>query len=97
MVTHTTLRRILAFKITLTRALQGQMPRPISAAPRSLCVGGGIEGQNMIRRGKNPKKLPKMADFGHFFWGGGGGRASDGGMPHAPLMPPLKAVKSICM
>ena len=42
----------------------------------------------MFLRGQKSKKLPEMADFGHFFLltgGQVGGRASDGGGANAPF------------
>ena len=58
------------------------------------CGGGASRGQNTFLRGNNKKKLPKMADFGHFFfWLGasGGAEPPTGGQmpPCPPLMPPL--------
>ena len=50
--------------------------------------GGGIEGTKCDSEGggQKSKKLPKIADSGHFFLRGQvGGRASDGGqMPPCP-------------
>ena len=51
--------------------------------------GGASRGKMRFWRGKNPKKLPKMADFCHFFpsnWGASGEEPPTGG--EYPLMPP---------
>ena len=40
------------------------------------------------------KKLPKMADFCHFFLVTGGARVAEGRVPHAPV-PPLPFSKEI--
>ena len=56
---------------------------------------GGIEGQNAILRGQKSKTLPKMTNFGNFFfWRGGGGKWGQSLWleempPMPPLMPPL--------
>ena len=70
------------------------------AAPEIFC-GGASRGQNTFLRGQKSKKLPKMADFGHFFfWLGGkwGEKPPTGGkMPPMPppLMPPLVTLTSL--
>ena len=57
------------------------------AAPENFSWGAA-RGQNAYLRGQKSKKLPKIADFSHFFFltGGKWGRASDWGKcPPCPL------------
>ena len=62
-------------------------------------VWGHWGGKMHFWGGRNKKKIKKMADFDHFFWGGGasGAEPPRGGIPPcpSPLKPPLHATSEV--